>query len=57
MSLHPFPTHINLRGWQVRGRSAYHDAAQKNFLAYITPGGGKTIFALRVAHDLSLIHI
>jgi len=52
MSLHPFPTHINLRGWQVRGRSAYHDAAQKNFLAYITPGGGKTIFALRVAHDL-----
>lgn len=52
MTLHPFPTHINLRGWQVRGRSAYHDAAQKNFLAYITPGGGKTIFALRLAHDL-----
>jgi len=52
MSLHPFPTHIHLRGWQVRALTEYYDLSQKNFLAFITPGGGKTIFALRLAHDL-----
>lgn len=52
MTLHPFPTHINLRDWQERALTEYHDLSQKNFLAFITPGGGKTLFALRLAHDL-----
>lgn len=52
MNLRPFPTFIQLRAWQERALEEYHALSQKNFLAFITPGGGKTIFALRLAHDL-----
>lgn len=52
MTIQPFPTYIHLRDWQLRAETAYHEAALKNFLAYVTPGAGKTIYALKIGHAL-----
>lgn len=52
MTLQPFPTFIQLRNWQIRAEQTYHELDAKNFLAYVTPGAGKTIFSLKIAHNL-----
>jgi superfamily II DNA or RNA helicase len=52
MKLPAFPTYLQMRDWQLRGLTAYHQAALKNFMNYVTPGAGKTIYALRLGHDL-----
>ncbi|MFN8452457.1 MAG: DEAD/DEAH box helicase family protein [Anaerolineae bacterium] len=52
MRLLPFPLQPSAREWQLRGMTAYARAALKNFLAYVTPGAGKTYFSLRIVHDL-----
>jgi superfamily II DNA or RNA helicase len=41
-----------LRAWQKEGRSAYHAAAQQDFLVSATPGSGKTRFATTIGRDL-----
>ena len=41
-----------LRDWQERAVRRFYAVGKPNFLAVSTPGSGKTIFALRLAHDL-----
>lgn len=43
---------IQLRGWQSDALEAYFKANQRDFLAVVTPGGGKTIWALSVVTQL-----
>jgi len=52
MTLSDWPNHIDLREWQKQAIELYNDLNQKDFLAVATPGAGKTIFALYLAHDL-----
>ncbi len=52
MTLPDWPNHIDLREWQKQAIELYNDLNQKDFLAVATPGAGKTIFALYLAHDL-----
>lgn len=48
--LQPWPYH--LRDWQKSFFDRYTNDDKENFLLVATPGAGKTIAALRVAHDL-----
>ncbi|HKW48833.1 MAG TPA: DEAD/DEAH box helicase, partial [Gemmatimonadaceae bacterium] len=47
-----WPIDRPLRDWQHRAWSDYVSLGQRDFLCVATPGAGKTVFALRVAHDL-----
>lgn len=40
---------FKLRAWQRKALDVYKAEPRKDFLAVVTPGGGKTIFALTVA--------
>lgn len=46
------PWTIELRRWQYLAFNTYKQANKPNFLVSVTPGGGKTLFAARVAHLL-----
>lgn len=46
----PDPWAIDLRRWQEQAFKAYLSSEKENFLANATPGAGKTIFGLRIAH-------
>ena len=49
------PWESKLRAWQLdaaRKVKEKYDRGEKDFLCVATPGAGKTIFALRVAHYL-----
>lgn len=46
------PGDVMLREWQRRAVAAFHAEDKKNFVADVVPGGGKTVFSLRVAFDL-----
>jgi superfamily II DNA or RNA helicase len=41
-----------MRSWQVNASRAYDACRNHDFLAVATPGSGKTLFALHVAHKL-----
>src|SRR5690554_3074939 len=46
---------LPLLDWQEQATTWFHqltDNRHRTFTAYVTPSGGKTIFALRVAHDV-----
>lgn len=45
---------ITLHDWQERALASFHVNRKfsRNFTAYVTPGAGKTLFALKAAHDL-----
>jgi superfamily II DNA or RNA helicase len=43
---------IDLREWQKQAKRQYHVDGKKDWLACVTPGGGKTKWALSVASDL-----
>lgn len=47
-----WPEQMQLRGWQKEAFKRYVNLNQRDFLAVATPGSGKTLFALRVAHAL-----
>lgn len=49
-----WPDTVVLRDWQVSAVATYHAHDTKNFVADVCPGAGKTVFSLRVAHDLLL---
>jgi superfamily II DNA or RNA helicase len=51
-AINPWPEHIELRQWQHRAFSKYLESDKIDFLAVATPGAGKTLFSLRVAHLL-----
>lgn len=49
------PWELKLRTWQIeaaRKVRTYYERGDKDFLCVATPGAGKTIFALRIAHYL-----
>ncbi|MFL6144057.1 MAG: DEAD/DEAH box helicase [Labedaea sp.] len=46
------PSARPLRAWQRRALTRYLAAAPRDFLAVATPGAGKTVFGLRLAHEL-----
>jgi superfamily II DNA or RNA helicase len=43
---------MELRDWQRHAWQAYQAAAKQDFLAVATPGAGKTLWCLRIAHFL-----
>lgn len=43
---------ITPHGWQVDALESYYEADKQDFLAVVTPGGGKTIWGLLVATQL-----
>lgn len=43
---------LELRGWQRHAWQTYQAASKQDFLAVATPGSGKTIWCLHVAHFL-----
>lgn len=47
-----WPHKIELRTWQQEFLDKYHARNKENFLLVATPGAGKTIAALRIAHEL-----
>jgi superfamily II DNA or RNA helicase len=47
-----WPESVELRRWQHVAFSKYLECRERDFLAVATPGAGKTIFALRIAHYL-----
>ena len=47
------PNPIKLRRWQSEALETYFEANKKDFLAVVTPGGGKTKWALMVAIQLA----
>jgi superfamily II DNA or RNA helicase len=49
-SVHAWPESVALRPWQVRALEEFTARGQRDFFAVATPGAGKTIFALRIAH-------
>lgn len=48
------PWRAPLRAWQARAFAAWQRHADPDFLAVATPGGGKTTFGLRCAHEALL---
>ncbi len=51
-SLPLWPSHVMLRDWQKRAFVQYNAIDKQNFMAVATPGAGKTMLALRIAHAL-----
>lgn len=51
-SIADWPEDRRLRHFQVRARLRYAEASKPDFMVTATPGAGKTIMALRIAHDL-----
>ena len=49
-----WPAAITLRNWQQQAFMVYNQLDRQNFMAVATPGAGKTILALRIAHSLLL---
>lgn len=47
-----WPSTLNLRAWQERGVARYNASDKENFMVAATPGAGKTMFGLRIAHLL-----
>lgn len=43
---------LELRGWQIHAWQKYQAVSKQDFLAVATPGAGKTIWCLRIAHFL-----
>lgn len=43
---------LTLRAWQAEALEEYYRQAKRDFLAVVTPGGGKTIWALSVVTQL-----
>jgi superfamily II DNA or RNA helicase len=48
--LNIWPRHVTLREWQQRAFKEWLTLQKKDFLLVSTPGGGKTIGALRIIH-------
>lgn len=52
----PWPVGLAPRGWQEEARAKFESRVvlgpKDDFLCVATPGGGKTLFALMVMHDL-----
>lgn len=51
-TLAPWPESITHREWARRAFDVFENRTVPDFLCAVTPGGGKTRFALRVAHEL-----
>lgn len=51
--LRPWPSHLILRQWQQEFLDKYNVAELRDFLLVATPGAGKTVASLKVAHNLS----
>lgn len=50
VGMNPWPQSVALRPWQIRAIEKFDALNQQNFFAEATPGAGKTVLALRLAH-------
>ena len=50
--LKPWPSYLQLRPWQRRALRRFQRIGKKDTLIVATPGSGKTMLALRIAHQL-----
>ncbi len=51
-NLNQWPTMVKLRWWQERALRRISSTNKKDFLVVATPGAGKTLLAIKLAHDL-----
>jgi len=51
-SIRPWPAAVQLRPWQRRALKSLANLSTRDWLVVATPGGGKTLLALKIGHRL-----